>query len=117
MNGLGVRIALTAALLLSGCDQIKPRPNSATREAIERGQRTVARLGCGACHEIAGVWPAGTSGPSLLGFGARGNIAGLYANRPDALAAFLLDPAGSAMPRIAMTSREAADMAAFLHAQ
>lgn len=115
-DALGVRIALTAALLLIGCDQIRVEPNQADSIAVARGKVAAQRLGCGACHVIPGIWPHGTTGPSLARFADRGVIAGRLPNRPDALAAFLLDPSGTAMPRQPITPPEAADIAAYLHA-
>lgn len=113
---MGARIALTAAFLLTSCDQVRVEPNEADADAAVRGKAAVQRLGCGACHIIPGVWPEGTTGPSLAGFAKRGVIAGKLPNRPDALAAFLLDPSGSAMPQQPMSRAHAADIAAFLHA-
>lgn len=112
---MGVRFALTAALLLAGCDTPETGVNDAAPEAAKRGKRAVERLGCGACHDIPGIWPRGTTGPALANFAERGAIAGRYPNRPDTLAAFLLDPSGSAMPRQPMTANDASDIAAFLH--
>ena len=112
---MGVRIALIAALLLTGCENVGLAPNQADAEAVARGRAAAERLGCGACHVIPGIWPAGTSGPSLANFRNRAMIAGRQANRPDRLAAFLLDPSGTAMPRQPMSAGDAADIAAFLH--
>lgn len=114
---MGVRIASIAVLLLAGCENVGASPNQADAGAAVRGKAAAARLGCGACHAIPDVWPAGTTGPSLAGFAERGMIAGRYPNRPDALAAFLIDPSGTAMPHQPMTRRDAADIAAFLHAR
>lgn len=111
---MGVRIALMAALLLSACAQTKVEPNAAGAEAAARGNLAVQRLGCGACHDIPGVWLQGRTGPSLHHFAERGLIAGKFANRPHALAGFLLDPSGTAMPKVPMSARDAADIAAFL---
>ena len=113
---MGVRIALTTALLLTGCEQAQIEPNRASIEAITRGKATAQRLGCGACHIVPGIWPRGTTGPPLENFARRGMIAGKLPNRPDTLTAFLLDPSGTAMPRQPMTLAEATDLAAFLQA-
>lgn len=112
---MGVRIALIAALLLAGCKNVGLAPNPADAEAAARGRVAAERLGCGACHVIPGVWPAGTSGPSLANLRDRVMLAGRHANRPDRLAEFLLDPSDTAMPRQPMSARDAADIAAFLH--
>lgn len=114
---MGARIALMAALLLTGCENVGVAPNQADAAAIARGRLAAERLGCGACHAIPGVWPAGTTGPPLARFADRAMIAGRYPNRPDRLAAFLLDPRGTAMPRQPMSRSDAADIAALLHAR
>lgn len=113
---MGVRIALMAVSLLAGCDRARVEPNLAGAHAAVRGREAAQRLGCGACHAIPGVWPQGTTGPSLAGFRTRAMIAGKAPNRPDALAAFLLDPSGTAMPKQPLTPAQAVDIAAFLHA-
>lgn len=113
---MGVRIGLMAALLLTACKDVEIAPNQGDHTSVVRGKQAAQRLGCGACHVIPGLWPQGTTGPSLGKFRARGVIAGRYPNRPDRLAAFLLDPSGTAMPRQPMTAQDAADIAAYLHA-
>lgn len=113
---MGARIALIIALVLTGCQEARVEPHRAGAEAAARGKAAAQRIGCGACHVIPGIWPQGTTGPSLDGFAARGMIAGKLPNRPDTLAAFLLDPSGTAMPKQPMTPTEAADLAAYLHA-
>lgn len=112
---MGVRIAWMAAILLTGCKDVGVAPNQADSDAVARGKAAAERLGCGACHAIPGIWPAGKTAPPLTGFRQRAMIAGRYLNRPDALAAFLLDPSGTAMPKQPMSRRDAADIAAFLH--
>lgn len=112
---MGVRIALMMTLLLTACEDVEVAPNRGDADAAARGKQMAQRLGCGACHMIPGIWPEGTTGPSLTDFRSRGLIAGRYANRPGELAAFLLDPAGTAMPKQVMTRRDAVDIAAYLH--
>lgn len=111
---MGVRIVLTATLLLTACDNPAIEPNLSGAQSVVRGKAAAERLGCGACHQIEGVWPQGRTGPSLHGFAQRGLIAGKWPNRPDTLEAFLLDPSGTGMPKVPMTRREAQDIAAFL---
>lgn len=115
----GVILALMATVpLLAACEDVAVAPHEATEPSIERGKAAAQRLGCGACHAIPGIWPEGTTGPALTNFAGRGLIAGKLPNRPRDLAAYLLDPPatvpGTAMPRIPMTRRDAADIAAFL---
>jgi mono/diheme cytochrome c family protein len=114
-RSMGARIALMAALMLGACNVTQVEPYEADAHAIARGKAAAQRVGCGACHAIPGLWPQGTTGPSLTDFARRGMIAGKLPNRPDALAAFLLDPSGTAMPRQPLTPAEAADIAAYLH--
>lgn len=114
---MGVRIVLVAVLLLTACDNVGIGPNQADAAAVARGAEAAERLGCGGCHAIPGIWPAGTTGPSLAGFAERGMIAGRYANRADTLTEFLIDPSGTAMPHQPMSRRDAADIAALLHAR
>lgn len=113
---MGERMILLTALSLSACAQTDVVPNEVDARSATRGRIAAERLGCGACHAIPGIWPKGTTGPSLEKFAQRGMIAGKLPNRPDALAAFLLDPSGTAMPRQPMSAQTAADIAAFLHA-
>lgn len=110
------RISLIAAILLAACDSARIKPNRADARAVAQGKAVAQQLGCGACHAIPGVWPKGTTGPSLEKFADRGMIAGKWPNRPDTLASFLLDPSGTAMPRQPMRHTDAVNLAAFLHA-
>lgn len=112
---MGVRFVLTAALLLTACDDTRVEPNLAGTGSAARGKLAAQRLGCGACHDIPGIWPEGRTGPSLHRLAERGLIAGKFANRPDAVTAFLFDPSGTTMPKVTMNARDAADLAAFLH--
>ena len=114
---MGARILLTAVLLLAACDKPEIAPNATGGEAAARGKTAAERLGCGACHAMSGIWPQGTTGPSLERFAQRGMIAGRYPNRPDNLAAFLRNSSGTAMPTGTMTAAQADDIAAFLHEQ
>lgn len=86
---------------------------------MRMGVDAVVALGCGACHDVPGVaWPKSNVGPPLLAWGTRGLIAGVIPNTAENLAAFIQNatavvPTG-AMPPIAMTDRQAADIAAYL---
>jgi len=111
---MGVRIVLIVTLFLTACDKPDVERNMAETASVTRGKVAAERLGCGACHAIPGIWPRGTTGPSLEDFAARGLIAGRLPNRVDTLSGFLLDPSGSGMPKVPMTRRDAADLAAFL---
>lgn len=85
-----------------------------------RGERAIAKAGCGSCHTIEGVaWPRGKTASELRNFEGRALIAGKLPNRPDVLAAFIRDaPAmlpGTAMPAMPVTEQEARDIAKFLY--
>jgi mono/diheme cytochrome c family protein len=84
-----------------------------------RGIVALRQYGCATCHRIPGVVGADTPvGPSLAHFAQRRYIAGAVANEPRGLVRWLREPqalhAGSAMPDLAVTERDARDMAAYL---
>jgi cytochrome c2 len=114
--------ALALVMVLGACESPQIEPNIASAQSIARGQEAAERLGCGACHVMPGIaWPQGRTGPSLERFAGNALIAGTLPNRPDVLARFVRDAPsqvpGSAMPAIAMSSRDAADIAAYLQAR
>jgi cytochrome c len=89
-------------------------------DAFERGREAIERHGCGSCHTIPGVRRArGLVGPPLAGIASRSYVAGVLENRPENLAAWILDPPGvdplTAMPNLGVTAGEAHDIAAFLY--
>lgn len=85
-----------------------------------RGKAAIERYGCGSCHVIPGVKQArGRVGPQLNDFSNQIYIAGLLANVPDNLIAWLRDPQavnpGTAMPNLEVSEEEARDIAAYLY--
>jgi cytochrome c1 len=89
---------------------------------VERGRTLIAELGCGACHTIAGVDGAnGLAGPPLSGEGRRTYIAGVLANTPENLQAWIRSPQsikpGVAMPDLELRDEDAADIAAYIHSR
>ncbi|MBI3734824.1 MAG: cytochrome c oxidase subunit II [Chloroflexi bacterium] len=57
------------------------------------GADLFAKIGCAGCHTIAGTNAIGLVGPNLTHFGSRNTIAaGVLANTPDNLRAWLRDP-------------------------
>lgn len=85
-----------------------------------RGRAAVERHGCGACHVIPGIRQAqGRVGPQLADFGNQVYIAGMLANRPENLVAWIHNPQqvnpDTAMPNLGVTEEEARDIAAFLY--
>ena len=113
-------ILLAAVLAGAAC---KPAPGDRTAVPLasaERGERAIAKAGCGACHAIDGIaWPRGKIGPELGNFENRGLIAGKLPNRPDVLAAFIRNAPevlpGAAMPAMPVSEREARDIANYLY--
>ncbi|HYZ61749.1 MAG TPA: c-type cytochrome [Acetobacteraceae bacterium] len=86
-----------------------------------RGAAHVARLGCGACHEIPGILGAhGRVGPSLEAVGARVFLAGVVPNTPANLMHWIRAPRElsphTAMPNLGLDDAAARDIAAFLYA-
>jgi cytochrome c2 len=84
------------------------------------GQHLIYAYGCGSCHIIPGVAEAtGTVGPPLQGFASRIYIAGSLINTPENLFGWVTKPqeidAGSAMPDLGVSRRQARDIAAYLY--
>jgi cytochrome c len=114
------RHAIVALSLLAAC-----RPASAGNGTVvavgdaERGRRLASSKGCGACHTIPGVANAdGTVGPPLAHWAQHSFIAGIEPNTAEQLQRWILHPQavkpGVAMPELALTNSDAADIAAFL---
>lgn len=106
--------------LLAAC---APQPQSdppAVRVAnAERGRSLASTRGCGACHAIPGVNGAeGSIGPPLEHWSQRQYIAGVLPNTPAQLQRWILEPQlvkpGIAMPNLALSDSDAADIAAYL---
>ena len=114
---------LAALLPLAGLAACQPPPDQRHHMPLadaERGRQAMERVGCGACHDMPGVWPKGRVGPALGGVARRSLIAGRLPNRPDLLAAFVRDAPrlvpDTAMPAMPLTEEEARDVAAYLYA-
>ena len=98
-----------------------PLPDVAGGDAA-RGRAPILVYGCGACHVIPGIEEAiGTAGPPLTRWAERKTIAGSLPNDPENLVRWIRDPQsiepGTAMPTMALTDREARDIAAYLYAR
>ena len=115
---LRVLAIVVTALGLYAC--APPKPKTALGGGDPgRGKTLMVREACGACHEIPGVQAAnGEVGPPLTGFGRRTMVAGLLPNTPQNLAQWIRTPQtfvpGNAMPNVALSVQETADMAANL---
>lgn len=112
---------LVPLLAIAACKPPPAETQHMPQASAARGLQAIARVGCGACHSIPGLyWPTGGVGPSLEGFAEQGLVAGRLPNRPDVLAAFVRNaPAtlpGTTMPAMPLTRSEARDVAAYLYA-
>jgi cytochrome c len=116
-----VRVSLAAAALAlatAGCGKDAP-PTVATGDP-ERGRLLLRQFGCGTCHEIPGVAAAiGKVGPPLAGVAGRIYIAGVLANSPESMAAFIRAPQAAdprtTMPDMGVGAEHARDMVAYLY--
>jgi cytochrome c len=91
-----------------------------TRGNPSRGKIAIRRYGCGACHNIPGIYGAnGVVGPSLDGIGTRAYLAGVLPNTPTEMIRWIqypqnIDPR-KAMPNMGVTEFDARDIAAYLY--
>jgi cytochrome c len=86
----------------------------------DAGRVALARMGCGACHQIDGIGVArGRVGPALNDLQAQRFIAGRLPHTPENLVRFIMDPQGvspgSAMPNLDVVDVEAWNMVAYLY--
>ncbi len=105
---------ISAAILAASCER------QTTAGDADRGKAAIHALGCGACHEIAGIRSArGRVGPPLLAVGRQAYIAGILPNTPANLSRWLQNPPAvaplTAMPNLGITPAEARDMVAYLY--
>jgi cytochrome c2 len=105
---------------LAGCKEGRKAGAEVANGDPERGRREIARLQCGACHDIPGVRAArGSVGPPLEGFARRVYLAGKWPNQPHYLVSWLRDPPAmaplTAMPALVNDEQSARDIAAYLY--
>jgi len=111
---------LASALFIAACVPERDfRPHVQGGDA-ERGRVALKELECGACHVIPGVGGAHSNvGPPLENYSRHSYIAGKWPNEPERLIAWILDPPAmaplTAMPKVAMSERDARDIAAYLY--
>jgi cytochrome c2 len=84
-----------------------------------RGKIALEQYACASCHVIPGVIaPPGRVGPTLVNMGDRSIVAGLLANTPEKMVAWIRHPQkvspGTAMPDMGVSEQDARDMAAYL---
>ncbi|HEX4507557.1 MAG TPA: c-type cytochrome [Alphaproteobacteria bacterium] len=108
-----------AAASASASDGKETAPGPAMTGDIDRGKVALGQYACAACHTIPGiVAPPGHVGPTLAGMSQRSVIAGLLANTPEDMVAWIRHPQtispGTAMPDMGVSAQDAGDMAAYL---
>ena len=120
-RGCGRGIFAFFAFTLASCDAHPPSPAwSDFGGDAARGRLTIARLGCGSCHEIPGIADAhGLTGPPLTHFARRTIVAGLLPNTPPSLIHWVQQPQAvvpnNAMPNTGLSDAQARDVAAYLY--
>ena len=112
-------VAAAVAFALAGCEAETPSRAQDTGDP-DKGRAVIARVGCGACHEIPGVpGAAGIVAPSLRRFAGRTLIAGVHVNEPQVLVSWLRDAPElspeTGMPEMPISEQEARDAAAYLY--
>jgi len=98
---------------------VKPASQPPAGADPKRGIVALRQYGCATCHLIPGVVGADTPvGPTLDHLARRSFIAGVLPNDEQGLMRWMQSPQklhpGSAMPDLAVTQRDARDMAAYL---
>ena len=92
--------------------QAKPAPAPAPDDAIAQlGRQTFERASCAGCHTVRGTSANGTTAPDLTHLMSRQTIAaGMLANTPQNLAAWIKDPSalkpGATMPAVPLSEAE-----------
>ena len=86
---------------------------------MERGKKAIHQYGCVTCHSVPGVVGSHAPvGPPLDRIASRSFIAGVLVNTSVNMARWLQSPQavkpGTAMPDLAVSARDAKDMAAYL---
>jgi cytochrome c2 len=114
--------ALASGIILhqQNRNAVKTTAEQMTGGDSENGRLLMTRYGCASCHEISGVPNArGTVGPSLAGIAERSLLAGKLPNTPANMERWLREPQavspGTGMPDMAISERDARDLAAYLY--
>lgn len=120
MFGLKTAAILVGAAALAGLGACHGRPAISAIGDARRGAQLITLEGCGACHTVPGVSGAnGLAAPPLTHMAQRAVIAGLAANTPENLIAWLEAPQrlvpGNAMPDMNLSREDARDIAAYLY--
>jgi cytochrome c2 len=117
---VGGAAASGVALYLQAQSRIRITAEAISGGHVDAGEVAIGRYGCGSCHEIPGIAGAtGKVGPALGGIATRVEIAGMLANDPANMVAWLRHPQrilpGSGMPEMGVTEHDARDVAAYLY--
>lgn len=101
-------------------DAAEVMAKAATGGDPKRGKEAALRHGCSACHTVPGVsGAAGEVGPELKAVTQRAEIAGVLANDPTSLMAWIRHPQqvrpGVGMPEMAIPEQDVRDIAAYLY--
>jgi cytochrome c2 len=125
IDGVKLTCAMLLALTFFALASCKGYSSQAAAEEmtggnVARGEATINRYGCGACHTISGISGAnGQVGPPLTGIASRTYIAGVLENNPDNMLRWIQNPRGvddkTAMPVLGVSEQEARDIASFLY--
>lgn len=115
--------AVLIAAALAGLAACKPTVSSPAWTEVgdaRAGKTVIAKVQCGACHEIPGIDGAeGRVGPPLSDFAERTLIAGVLPNTPENLVRWLRFPQqvkpGDAMPNTGLSDQQARGAAAYLY--
>jgi len=113
-------VASGAGLYLQARSRTQATAEAISGGNVDAGETAIGRYGCGSCHEIPGIAGAtGKVGPALAGVATRLEIAGVLANDPRHMVAWLRKPQqilpGNGMPDQGVTERDARDMTAYLY--
>ena len=118
-----VAVAIAAGVIVDAVDDredLWAHAAATTGGDPVRGEAMFIQYGCGGCHGLKHVRKAtGTVGPPLDGIAVRAIVAGKLANTPTNLQHWIRDPqqvtAGTAMPDLRVSARDARDISAFLY--
>ena len=126
LNSVARGVAIVLALVVADCGKPSNDPSRAgSRRVVQggdarQGSILIAQFGCGGCHAIPGISNArGVVGPPLGNIADRLIIAGMLANTPENMTAWLEAPQsivpGNAMPNMGLKPAEARNVAAYLY--
>lgn len=109
--------AVAGAIVTTDCSRA---PAPVAGGDAKRGEQLITAMGCGACHDIAGIRGArGAVGPPLTNVRRRAIIGGALPNTPENMMLWIEDPPSisrnTAMPNLGVTPQQARDIVAYLY--